>query len=202
MNRSRLLEALEQACRFFENRLEERHVEALKKGYGLSEEMVKEARIGYAPLDKRGLHRWLDMQGFDPKEVLSTGLVTKDLGQMWRGRLVFPYLVEGEPRYFIARETPETKDFVQGKYGKQARRPDYVHDAVEEPVFGQDSVEKGAPLIITEGVTDCLAAQQCGVPVIAPVTTQFKGEAFEEVVALCRKAKPLYVVMDGDDAWG
>lgn len=201
LSKSELNEVLDEACSFFESKLTNKHEQLVQLKYGLDRETVKEARIGYIPVDKHALTIHLKKQGWSREEILETGLVyPPGTEQMWQGRIVFPYLVNGKARYFIARETNKTNDYISSKYGKQAKNKDYVSDYVDEPVFGVDTVKDEEILIITEGVTDCLSAHQENYPSIAPVTTQFKGEELENVAEMCSRAKDVYIINDSEES--
>ena len=195
----RLELALETAARFFESHLEERHLEHLRAHYGLTDETIRRARIGFAPADRDALVISLMNAGITAPEIKASGLVAageSGLYPLWRGRLVFPYLFGGRPAYFIARQTLETTDRLEGKYAKQKRAPPAI--GIAEPIFGADTVRSGEPLIITEGITDCISAHQAGYAAVSPVTVRFKKEHAAALAELCRPAHGLYLIMDSE----
>ena len=202
----RLALALETAAAFFEAHLEERHREHLRTRYGLTDETIARARIGFAPADRFALVLRLMDAGLETEEIRASGLVAigqSGLFPLWRGRLVFPYLVGGRPAYFIARQTDETTDTLPGKYAKQKRSTltaagERIPNGIEEPIFGADTIRAGEPLIITEGITDCISAHQAGYAAVSPVTTHVKREHTAALVELCRPAGRLYLIMDAE----
>ena len=209
----RLALVLETAARFFESHLEGRHREHLRARYGLTDETIARGRIGFAPVDRSALIVALMGAGLDREEIKASGLAWVDDNSaraLWSGRIVFPYLVGGAPRFFIARQTDETAEHpgpagTIGKYKKQMRAialPDggRITNGIEEPIFGADTVRAGAPLIITEGITDCTIAHQSGYPAVSPVTTHFKREHAAALVELCRPARPIYLIMDSEES--
>ena len=202
----RLAIALEAAARFFEAHLEDRHREHLRARYGLTDETIARCRIGFAPADRFALVIRLMEEGLEAEEIKASGLVAvghSGLFSLWRGRLIFPYLIGGRPTYFIGRKTDETIDTLQGKYAKQklsilSMTGERVSNGIVEPIFGADTVRHGEPLIITEGITDCISAHQAGYPAVSPVTIRFKQEHAAALVELCRSASPIYVIMDSE----
>ena len=202
---SRLHQLLASARRFFEKHLKPEHVRYFEENYWLRAETVARACLGYAPVEG-GLLEWFLDHGFNSKEARSTGLLWMDGRPCWRGRLVFPYMVGGRPEYFIARRTDESAD-LPGKYLKQLRSTTkkprlWLDPGIREPIFGVDSVRDGEPLVITEGITDVLAAQQAGYACVAPITVRFKGEVVSEAAAICRQASSITIIMDNEDSRG
>ncbi len=210
----RLALLLETAARFYTVHLEDRHREHLRTRYGLTDETIARYRIGFAPVDRGPLVARLMAEGFDREEIRASGLVWVNEGgarALWSGRIVFPYLIDGRPRFFIARWTEECDEWTPpgkppNKYKKQmrtlpARKPAKgAPNGITEPIFGADTVRPGAPLIITEGITDCIIAHQAGYAAVSPVTVRFKKEHAPALVALCRSAGRIYLIMDSEDS--
>ena len=204
---------LEEACRFFERHLTDEHRRHLWTRYGLEADFTQAMRIGYAPADGSALLLHLMDRGYSRDEIIGSGLVVpwqrtdenggtrSGVSDLLRGRIVFPYLSGGlEPAYFIGRmtdETPARDDTTPAKYKKQL----VTIDGPREPICGVWSVSPGDPLIITEGITDCLAVLQAGRPCISPVTTRFKREQAPEVAELVRRSGgPVYILNDNEES--
>lgn len=204
---------LEDACRFFERHLTDEHRRHLWTRYGLEPAFVEAMRIGYAPADGSALLLHLMDRGYSREEIIGSGLVVpwqrtdenggtrSGVSDLLRGRIVFPYLSGGlEPVYFIGRmtdETPARDGTTPAKYKKQL----VTIDGPREPICGVWSVSPGDPLIITEGITDCLAVLQAGRPCISPVTTRFKREQALEVAELVRRSGgPVYILNDNEES--
>ena len=203
---------MEDACRFFERHLTDEHRRHLWTRYGLMPDFVEVMRIGYAPADGSALLLHLMDRVFSRDEFIGSGLVMpwqrtdedggirSGVSDLFRGRIVFPYLDAGlSPVYFIGRmtdETPALAGTTPAKYKKQL----VTIDGPREPIFGVWSVSPG-PLIITEGITDCLAVLQAGRPCISPVTTRFKREQAPEVAELVRRSGgPVYILNDNEES--
>ena len=204
---------LEDACRFFERHLTDEHRRHLWTRYGLEPAFVEAMRIGYAPADGSALLLHLMDRGYSRDEIIGSGLVVpwqrtdenggtrSGVSDLLRGRIVFPYLdADLRPVYFIGRmtdETPARDDTTPAKYKKQL----VTIDGPREPICGVWSVSPGDPLIITEGITDCLAVLQAGRPCISPVTTRFKREQAPEVAELVRRSGgPVYILNDNEES--
>ena len=204
---------LEDACRFFERHLTDEHRRHLWTRYGLEPAFVEPMRIGYAPADGSALLLHLMDRGYSRDEIIGSGLVVpwqrtdenggtrSGVSDLLRGRIVFPYLdADLRPVYFIGRmtdETPARDDTTPAKYKKQL----VTIDGPREPICGVWSVSPGDPLIITEGITDCLAVLQAGRPCISPVTTRFKREQAPEVAELVRRSGgPVYILNDNEES--
>ncbi len=204
---------LEDACRFFERHLTDTHRDHLRTRYGLEPAFVEPMRIGYAPADGSALLLHLMDRGYSREEIIGSGLVVpwqrtdenggtrSGVSDLLRGRIVFPYLdADLRPVYFIGRmtdATPALAGTAPAKYKKQL----VTIDGPREPICGVWSVSPGDPLIITEGITDCLAVLQAGRPCISPVTTRFKREQALEVAELVRRSGgPVYILNDNEES--
>ncbi len=204
---------MEDACRFFERHLTDEHRRHLWTRYGLMPDFVEVMRIGYAPADGSALLLHLMDRGYSREEIIGSGLVVpwqrtdenggtrSGVSDLLRGRIVFPYLdADLRPVYFIGRmtdETPARDDTTPAKYKKQL----VTIDGPREPICGVWSVSPGDPLIITEGITDCLAVLQAGRPCISPATTRFKREQAPEVAELVRRSGgPVYILNDNEES--
>lgn len=204
---------MEDACRFFEQHLTDEHRAFLLARYGLKPWFVEKMRMGYAPTDHDALLMHLMNRGYSGDEIIGSGLVHRwdrdgsmGVTDQFRGRRVFPYLDgEGNPLYFIGRQTDETPPIWNKEREEYDKPPKYkkvknTSNGPREPIFGTWSVIEGEPLIITEGITDALAVLQDCRPCISPVTTRFKEERIDEAAEYCRKAGPVYIINDNEES--
>lgn len=200
---------LEAACTFFQEYLSDKNKSFLAQKYGFTTSTIKQHRIGYAPVDTWELPVWLLEQGFTSSDIRTSGLVwvsddTGNCGSLMRGRIMFPYLINGNPTYFIGRLTDETPSSAGNlsvpKYKKMKTRKDQQGNIItpQEPIFGIDSVQENQPLIITEGIADCISAHQVGFAAISPGTIRFKEDHVNEVQRFCKKASRTYIIMDNE----
>ena len=193
---------MEAACNFFEEQLTETHIEFLFTRYGFTRETIATHRIGYANDKARDLAAYLyDECRFPADLIRGSGLYDasdKQFRFLWHERYMFPYLVQGKPMFFIGRATdatPRHPDKEPAKYKKQK----VFENGPQEPIYGIDSIVVGEPLIITEGVADCISAHQAGYAAISPVTIQFKKKVASEVAGICKHASKVYLINDSED---
>lgn len=171
-------------------------------------------RIGYAPSSWRGLARFLEREGIDPKTAERAGLLVEKNGRHYdrfRHRLMFPVVDHlGRVVGFSGRILPEpseenreTPDFTVGekpaKYTNTPETPVYTKGSA---LFGlwqaKEAIRAASEAVLVEGNFDVLALHARGVTnVVAPL-----GTSFTEVQAkLLRRFTPMVVVaFDGDAA--
>jgi len=183
---------LTDAARFFNANLKD--LSHLKTHYGLSEATIQQYLIGYAPLDKHALKKHLSAKGHKLADIKKTGLLGKFDDSFFQGQYVFPYWNQGLVKYFIGRQTPETPTWKNGKYEKLPNT-----ETIKNAFFyGEDSIKGRDTCFIMEGVTDCLAALQHGLPSISPVTVQFKKSDHPKLLSLVR-GKKVFLVPDNEE---
>ncbi|MBT3865084.1 DNA primase [Candidatus Peregrinibacteria bacterium] len=131
-DREALLEAHEKATLFFENNLQSGSADAKKvleylNKRGVTDELIKEFRIGYAPDRSMDLLKYLLKEGFKKELLLKSGMLTvkdtagKDVIDKFRGRLIIPILdhmgrvigfggralgKDQQPKYLNSPDTP------------------------------------------------------------------------------------------------
>ena|GEM_PF-1151501 len=183
--------------------------EYLREVRGWDDEAIDEKRLGWAPTSRMGLLDHLMSEGFEREAILGTGLFWDNgLDPIWQGRFVFPYLVDGEPEFAISRRLGDdghpadnagvyAPDDAPAKYHKV---PGQDATVVDEPIYGVDSLEDGEDVLITEGIADAITAHEAGYACLSPVTTSFKHEDRERLLALLeeRDVGRVVVVQDAE----
>lgn len=198
-----VLEAIEAACRFYEQRLrmpEGREALAYAARRALSEETIGRFRLGYAPAGN-ALKAALVRDGLEEALLEEAGLVGRpDDGRspydILRNRLVFPItdrrgrviafggriLGDGQPKYL---NSPDTPVFHKGQvlYGlAQARAA---------------ALERGR-VVVAEGYMDVIAMSQAGIAdAVAPLGTALTEGHLAE---LWKLADEPVLCFDGDAA--
>ena len=181
----------------------------LGEHYAISRETVERLRVGFA--DNTGLvDAYLVGQRKHDRQVIDrTGLYVRGKDSQFypffRKRIVFPYWKQGRVVYLIGRKTPWTpdKEHERAKYKKlpvhSPGRP-YISEAIQNDVFyGEDAlVTVREEVVITEGVTDCIALAERGIPCISPVTVTFRDADSEKLLSLVRQAKRVYICQDNE----
>jgi len=168
---------------------------------GISEEIQKQFRIGFAPDSWDSLLNHLKEKGADEKLMEQSGLVAlneerNSLYDRFRGRIMFPVLdVNGNPVAFGARAMGDD----QPKYLNSPETPAYVKG---QHLYGlsqsKDAIRQKKFAILVEGYLDLIALYQFGITNVAASL----GTAFtpEQSKLLSRFTKKVVINYDGDDA--
>src|SRR5688572_405708 len=168
---------------------------------GISEEIQKQFRIGFAPDSWDSLLNHLKEKGADEKLMEQSGLVAlneerNSLYDRFRGRIMFPVLdVNGNPVAFGARAMGDD----QPKYLNSPETPAYVKG---QHLYGlsqsKDAIRQKKFAILVEGYLDLIALYQFGITNVAASL----GTAFtpEQSKLLSRFTKKVVINYDGDVA--
>ena len=168
---------------------------------GISNEVQKKFRIGFAPDTWDSLLNHLKEKGADEKLIEQSGLVSvneeKDrVFDRFRGRIIFPVLdVDGRPIAFGARAMGDE----QPKYLNSPETPAYVKGQHLYGLFqGKESIRQRKFAILVEGYLDLIALHQFGITNVAASL----GTAFtpEQARLLSRFTKKVVINYDGDSA--
>jgi len=190
-------ELMEEACKFFQSHLSAKGRNFLLSRYGLLDDTINQARIGFAPHDLNLLFTHLISKGYDIDVIHQSGLFYSDSqNTLWKSRIMFPYIEKGHVTYFIGRRIDDLKE---RKYLKQfACSQNNPHIIANESIFGIDTIRTGEVLVITEGITDSIICHQAGYSAIAPVTTRFKKNSQDELFSAIQTAGKVVVIMDNE----
>ncbi len=168
---------------------------------GITDEIIRQFRIGFAPDSWDALLNHLKEKGADEKLVEQSGLVTRNeernsLYDRFRGRIMFPVLdVNGDPVAFGARALGDE----QPKYLNSPETPAYIKGRHLYGLFqSKEAIRQKKFAIIVEGYLDLIALYQFGVTnVVASLGTAFTPEQSK---LLSRFTKKVVINYDGDDA--
>lgn len=202
--KEKLLEALEEATKFFEENLRNsKEALAYIKGRGLTDESIKKFRIGYAPDDWRQLRTHLLSLGFSDDVLVNAGLTkriednTKEPYDVFRGRIIFP-LADASGK-IIAFSGRATEADAQPKY---LNSPDTALFTKSEVLYGLDKakeeIRKKNYTILVEGQMDLVLSHQAGVAnTVASSGTAFTKAHLER---LKRLSPRIILAFDADNA--
>ncbi|MBI5913330.1 DNA primase [Candidatus Azambacteria bacterium] len=206
--RTQLLEICTAAARYFQNNFEsEAGAEArtyLAKR-GMTEETMREFRIGYALDSWDGLYQFLTLKGYKSDMIEKAGLaiVSEKSGKKryydrFRGRIMFPIADQnGDVIAFTGRYIKEREG--EGKYVNSPQTILYNKSTV---LYGLDKakmdIRKAETAVLVEGQMDMIMAYQDGVKNIVAVS----GTAFTpyQLATLKRYASKLCILFDADPA--
>lgn len=209
--RNRLLDILEQAANFYHKTLISDEASRQARHYAvsreISEEIIRDWTIGYAPDSWDDLIIFLKQKGFTDKEIVLAGLaIDRNEGHRsynrFRGRLMFPIReVNGNVIGFTGRLLPEfeKRDLGQGKYVNSPQTLVYDKSKV---LFGLDkakqAIRENNLAIVVEGQMDCLTAHQFGFKNV--VASSGTALTLEQAAILKRYTSRLAFAFDMDAA--
>ena len=167
----------------------------------ISDEVIKQFHIGYAPDSWDALMSLLKEKGADEKLIEASGLVSineekKRVYDRFRGRLMFPVLnIDGAPVAFGARILQQGEP----KYLNSPETPAYTKgDNLYGFFQSKEEIRKKKYAILVEGYLDLIALYQFGVTnCVASLGTAFTEHQSR---LLGRFAKKVVVNYDGDKA--
>ena len=179
----------------------------IKEKWGITRETVDRFKIGYAIPGR-------NLKELDNTTLKKSGLVFVNGGmtggEVFQGRITFPYWKNGKVVYLIGRETEETPRIINKETGKDETPKyqkllvhkegrEYVSSSVQNSYFyGEDSLRGSDYCIITEGVADCIAMLQTGFPCISPVTVQFREKDNPKLISLAKRLNLVYICNDNE----
>lgn len=195
--KARAREALELATKFYQFCLTKNQaaIQYVVKKRAMTKGTVLDFRIGYAPNTGRALVDFLTKRGFSKAEMETAGLLNRFGGDMFRGRMMVPFIDtngvigytarvigEGEPKYL---NTPETLLFNKSRF-----------------VFGlaqaKEAIRKNGFVVIVEGNMDVISSHQAGVR--EAVATSGTAMTELHLKALSRLTPDVRLAYDGDEA--
>jgi DNA primase len=201
--RARLHSLLERAARFYSKYLFESSEAGAAREYlagrGLSEEILREFRIGYSPSAWDRMIVGAQEGGFKPRELVDAGLAQQGrqggLYDRFRGRIMFPLADRrGQVLGFGARAMGEGR----GPKYLNTSENDVYHKGRQ--LFGIDIARahaaKSGRIVVVEGYTDVLALHQAGIrDSVAIMGTALTAEQMAE---LGKAANSIVLALDAD----
>ncbi|HEX5444689.1 MAG TPA: DNA primase [Pirellulales bacterium] len=172
---------------------------------GITDESVARFRLGFAPQQWDWLLKRARGTPFTPAILQTVGLLrSRQQGggfyDWFRGRVLFSIRdLQGRPIALGGRVLPGAGDDEVAKYINSPETPLF---SKSQTLYGldlaKDAVSRGRTVMVMEGYTDCLIAQQCGLANAVAVL----GTALNErhIRVLRRFADRVLLVLDGDEA--
>jgi DNA primase len=201
-----LLGVLEKATDFFEENLK-KNIKALEylEKRGLTKEMIKEWRIGYAPNEWRNLFTHMSSENISQAMMERVGLVKKSdkaredgVYDVFRGRIIFPiFNTDGKSIAFSGRIFDDVPDAP-----KYLNSPETTLFNKSETLYGLHKAKVGIRKkdysILVEGQMDLLMCHQAGFD----NAVASSGTAFTEqhLLKLKRLSNRILFVFDADPA--
>ena len=176
---------------------------------GFSLETAKEFLIGYAPVDRFALAKYLSTRNFSDPVLKKSGLFRDGKGQevgpaVFTGRLMIPICDKiGRICAFTARKLAQTPEWGDRKSPKYVNSP-------ETPIFEKGNllfnlhlankeISEESEFLLVEGQLDAIRCWNMGFrTVIAPQGTAFKDS--QALLLYRSKPKGVVCLLDGDSA--
>ena len=200
--KDKLLEVLEAAALFFENKLSEnKEAKDYLISRGIDKDSIEAWRIGYAPDDWRMLYLHLETLGYKKELMVKAGLVKvgegKDPYDVFRDRLIFP-LSDPSGKIIAFSGRALLKD-AQPKY---LNSPETIVFTKSEVLYGLDkaktSIRKKDYSVLVEGQIDLVLSHQAHVTnTVASSGTAFTRMHLERLKRLSNR---VIMAFDADSA--
>lgn len=193
----RAREAIELACKYYQFCLTKnpKVMQYVFEKRNMNKGTVANFRIGYSPNTGKALLDFLKKRGFSKPEMEAAGLLNRFGSDMFRGRMMVPFidtngvigftariLTDGEPKYL---NTSDTMLFNKSRF-----------------VFGlaqaKESIRQQGYVIIVEGNMDVISSHQAGVR--EAVATSGTAMTELHLKALSRLTPDVRLAYDGDEA--
>jgi DNA primase len=176
-------------------------------GRGLTEETLREFRVGYAPSAWDRILMGSRRAGFTEEELLAAGLVQRSKSRpgsvydRFRARIMFPAAdARGRVRGFGARRMSEAQSPMGGAKYVNTSDGELYHK--REVLFGIDLARapaaKAGRMLLVEGYTDVLALHQAGIRNAVGIMGTSLTE--EQIGELQRVVTVLELCLDADRA--
>ena len=204
--RERLLALLDRAAGFYATYLHEsreaRTAREYLAGRGLSADILRAFRVGYAPKAWDRLLVGAQRDGYRPEELLAAGLAQRSrsggVHDRFRGRIMFPLAdARGRVLGFGARAMRDE----QGPKYLNTSENDIYHKGRQ--LFGIDrarrAAAKGGRIVLVEGYTDVLALHQAGIEeTVAIMGTALTQDQLGEIARAAGRDGVVYLAFDAD----
>jgi DNA primase len=208
--RDRLMQLLDRAARFYTAYLwesgEAAHAREYLSSRELSEEILREFRVGYSPSAWDRMMLGARQSGFTEEELMAAGLAQRGrnggIYDRFRGRIMFPLAdARGRVLGFGARQMGEGR----GPKYLNTSENDLYHKGRQ--LFGIDVARKEAMksgrFVVVEGYTDVLALHQAGIrEAVAIMGTAMTQEQLAELAKVgdSNRRGAVFLALDADRA--
>lgn len=210
--KTKLLDILELAAKFYHHLLLNSSEAALAREYlfkerGLKEETAEDFLLGFAPNSWDELLKFLLKKGFKEEDIFLAGLtVKKEKGvgfyDRFRARIIFPICdVHGHVVGFTGRLLPEAEKR-EDAGGKYVNTPQTLVYNKSQVIYGlnkaKQMIRKENLAILVEGNMDVIASHQAGITNV--VASSGTALTREQVKLLKRYSENLAISFDADSA--
>ncbi len=163
---------------------------------GINHEMVKKFQLGYAPNGNQLVRQALK-EGVKEDILIKSALATRELYDMFRGRLIYPIFDErGKIRGFGGRVLD---DSIMPKYLNTAQTEVFEKSKLMYGFYqGKDKIRSTKKVLLLEGYMDVIALHQAGIQ--NAVATLGTALTREHIYKLKRWVDEVILTFDADEA--
>ena len=163
---------------------------------GINHEMVKKCQLGYAPNGNQLVRQALK-EGVKEDILIKSALATRELYDMFRGRLIYPIFDErGKIRGFGGRVLD---DSIMPKYLNTAQTEVFEKSKLMYGFYqGKDKIRSTKKVLLLEGYMDVIALHQAGIQ--NAVATLGTALTREHIYKLKRWVDEVILTFDADEA--
>ncbi|QQS59085.1 hypothetical protein IPN35_05895 [Candidatus Peregrinibacteria bacterium] len=160
-----------------------------------SKETVAKYKIGYCGLNYKDALKKLRDQGFLDEELIFSGFFRREkrgflyLAKHMQGRILYPFLRKGKVVQIAGR--------IAGNFRTPNKYSKTKHCRGMGQIFNADVLEKSQSILITEGVTDCIKANEVGIASVSPVAKDITRITVAELAQKLR-GKNVAICFDSD----
>ncbi|MBR2695363.1 DNA primase [Candidatus Saccharibacteria bacterium] len=163
---------------------------------------VETFRIGYAPAEGRACKKFLMSRGYSEAELKDAGLLNQYGGDMFRGRMMVPFIDSSGVIGFTARIVDKQQSASQDQGPKYLNTSDTLLFNKSRFVFGlaqaKEAIRRNGFVVIVEGNMDVISSHQAGVK--EAVATSGTAMTEQHLKILSRLTNDIRLAYDGDDA--
>lgn len=195
-------EAINLALKFYQNNLksaEGKEAQAYLKKRGITDEIIEEFNIGYAPNSFNTISNLLTKKGYDENLLIECGLIARNTStyDIFRNRIMFPiHNPTGKPVGFSARIYDDSND---AKYINTKETPIFKKGNI---LFNyhraQNAAKRQKFLLVVEGQMDAIRVYASGIENV--VATMGTALTTDHIKLLKKLNVKIVLCMDNDAA--
>ncbi|WP_292379182.1 toprim domain-containing protein [Methanosarcina sp. UBA289] len=193
---------LTSAANIYHTGLNEESYDFIFHQWGITKDSANEWNLGYASTER-------NLKELNPANLVKTGLAnptsTGNLGgEFYRGRVIFPFTINGKVVNMAGRQTPKTPVDDHARYKYLRTKSENKNEQISEFVggtsfFGEDKVKREKTCCLTEGLADCIVVNQFGSPCMAVGSTGVSKEKIPHLINLLQTKVQVYICFDDDE---
>lgn len=171
------------------------------KKRGISDEIIKKFKLGYAPADRKWLKKFLSSKNYSNEFLKDSGLFSKNYPDFsfFSDRLMFPIFNRNGQVVAFGGRILHSQGENDRKYLNSSDLPQFKkRDTLYAFNFAKNSMRQNKKIIFCEGYMDCIAYHQCEIDyAVAPLGTSLTEEHIKMVRGF---VETVFLSFDSDSA--